>query len=155
MTISFEVLMKKVGFLALLVVVSINCHAADSKETCGDKKYIEAEGKLAIAEKEMKKSSEPWKDLEAAFKYWDSCTHWFQDESFNDAIAELTSSRWDRISDLVEIRNKNPSFYKYIIRSLGNEIVGLIRSQKILSLSVKDCPKGASDVCKDIEKACK
>lgn len=127
--------------------------AVANKKICDNKEYQIADAKLSSVVVELKKSSDPWMDLLAVFKVWEPCMDKFQDEGFIDAIAGLVSTRWDRISNLVQIKQKHPTFYKYVISSLGNEIVGLDRWKKIVTLSKKKCPDGTKEICKDIELA--
>lgn len=137
----------------LLVFCALNSKASTIKNTCDNKEYQIADAKLASAVKTLKQSKDPWKDLASVFKIWEPCKDKFQDEGFIDAIADLVATRWDRTPDLIDLKAKNPAFYKYIISSLGNETVGLERWKKIVDLSQKQCPVNAKEICKDIEHA--
>lgn len=123
------------------------------KRTCDNREFQIADAKLESVKKTIKKSKTPWEDLSSVFKIWESCKDRFQDEGFIDVIAELVSTRWDKISDLIELKTKNPNFYKYIISSLGDDTVGYDRRKRIVSLSQKQCPEKAKEICKDIEFA--
>jgi len=145
--------MKKIAYVLILLFWTTASNAVVLKNSCDNKEYQVADLKLASAVKSIKKSKEPWADLLMVFKVWEPCKDRFQDEAFIEAIADLVSTRWDRVSDLAQVKEKSPSFYQYIIASLGNDIVGLDRWKKIVGLSRKKCPDSAKEICKDIERA--
>lgn len=143
------------GFLGKYVVglLVFMSSVSNAKVYCDTGEYLFAFMQLEFAVKKSKTSENPWADLQEAFFFWESCIHRFQDELFVDAIANLTRDRWEEVPKLRGVKTRKASFYKYIIDSLSSEIVSTNQSEPILAHIKKECPKGAKDICKDIEMA--
>jgi len=140
----------------LIVAVLILCQAfraeSSTNRACDNQEYQKAEAKLESAVKKLQSVEKPWTELQSVFKTWEPCKLKFQDEAFIEAIANLTSTRWEKIQDLNEIKLKNHTFYKYILYALGNDIVGMERWKRISTLAKDKCPAGAERICEDILK---
>lgn len=143
----------KILFFTILICCGTFSAESSTDRACDNQEYQKAEAKLESAVKKLQSVEKPWSELQSVFRTWEPCKLKFQDEAFIEAIANLTSTRWEKIQDLNEIKLKNHTFYKYILYALGNDIVGMERWKRISTLAKNKCPIGAERICDDILKA--
>ncbi|WP_027706016.1 hypothetical protein [Zymobacter palmae] len=72
-------------------------------------------------------------------------------ESIADSIAKILANKWDTLDELALKSNNNKKFEKFVLSKIDSTVDGndLI---KIHELANKNCPKGLSKTCRNIDK---
>ena len=108
----------------------------------------------AIAAESVPYYIESWHKMREAFDFFAHCDDGSIAEAFSDSIVRLLASHWERLPELARETRESPSFKTFVLRHI-DATAATEDLNRVEFLASRKCPKGNSELCRQIERAAK
>ena len=130
--------------VVLIGFILLSDASADNKKHCTREEAVQAEDAVD--------SLNDWDSIYQVFKRFAHCDDGAISEGYSDAVGRLLADDWAHFRRLSKLCSTSKKFRRFVLKHI-DETIPVDVLQKIVDNTRLNCPAGAKELCKKIEKA--